>query len=475
MVRASIVFVVLVAAALGAVWLVDHSGHVAVSWGTHELKLATETAVLGLLLLLVVGVVVYRIWHFLSHSPMALSNFRQESRRKRGYKALSRGLVAVAAGDAKEADKLARQTTDLLDDRRLTLLLSAQAAQLNGDEASARRYFEAMRDEPDTEFLGLRGLLVQARRAGRDEEALALARRAFELRPATPWVLNELFALESQNGEYGAALRVLERTGKQHSVSAEELRRRRSVLHLAAALAAESRGDTSLAIAEARKALDQVPGLFPAAALAARLHIAAGDIRKGRKLLEHAWSVAPHRELMATYATLPAKGTEAERMKQLKRFAGTNADDPECRIALARIALAAGELVEAREQLAPLTTDPVAVDVCRLMAELEEQAGSAKAAAEWLRRAADAPGPSGWYCRDCGHHDQDWSLHCPACGSFDSQEWRRPNGAAAPAILVNEAPAETAVELVDDSGDDQRPGEHEKVHLGDIAPTATRA
>lgn len=473
MIRASIVFLVLVAAALGAVWLVDHSGHVAVSWGTHELRLATETAVLGLLVLLVAAVVIYRIWHFLSHSPMALASFRRESRRKRGYKALSRGLVAVAAGDAKEASKLARQTADLLDDRRLALLLSAQAAQLNGDEAGARRFFEAMRDEPDTEFLGLRGLLVQARRAGRDGEALALARRAYELRPTTPWVLQELFALESQNGEYAAALKVLDQSNKQQGLSVEELRRRRGVLHLAAAQAAEAGGNSSQAIAEARKALDQIPGLTPAAALAARLHIAAGDVRKARKLLEQAWAITPHRDLMAIYATLPGKSSDTEQMKQLERFAGANADDPESRIALAQVALAAGDLVETRAQLAPLTADPVAVDVCRLMAELEEQSGDGRAAAEWLRRAADAPGPSGWYCRDCGHHDSDWSLHCPSCGAFDSQEWRRPNGAPAPVVLVNEVPADSSVERNED--DDDRPGQHEKIRMGDIAPTATRA
>lgn len=473
MIRASIVFVVLIAAALVAVWLVDHSGYVAITWGTHELRLATETAVLGLLVLLAVGVVVYRIWHFISRSPMALSHLRQESRRKRGYKALSRGMVAVAAGDAREASKLAKQTSDLLDDRRLTLLLSAQAAQLNGDEAAARRFFEAMRDEPDTEFLGLRGLLVQARRAGRDDEALALARRAFELRPNTPWVLQELFALESQNGEYGAALKVLDHAGKQQSLEIEELRRRRGALRMAAAQAAHIRGETGLAIAEARKSLDQIPGFTPAAALAARLHIADGDIRKARKLLEQTWGVTPHRELMEIYATLPGKGGDVERLSQLKRFAGSKADDPETRIALAQAALAAGDLVEAREQLAPMTIDPVPVDVCRLMAELEEQSGDAKATAEWLRRAADAPGPSGWYCRDCGHHSIAWLLHCPSCGAFNSQDWRRPNGAPAPAILADEAPEAAGEPVPGDS--DERPGEHEKSHLGDIAPTATRA
>ena len=51
-----------------------------------------------------------------------------DSKRRRGYKALSQGMVAVAAGDAGEAARLARRADGLLNDPPLTLLLSAQAA-----------------------------------------------------------------------------------------------------------------------------------------------------------------------------------------------------------------------------------------------------------------------------------------------------------------------------------------------------------
>ena len=80
-----------------------------------------------------------------------------------GYRALTQGMVAVAAGDAEEAQKLARKADALLAEPPLTLLLSAQAAQLNGDEtARPQRYFTAMLDRAETEFLGLRGLIMQA-------------------------------------------------------------------------------------------------------------------------------------------------------------------------------------------------------------------------------------------------------------------------------------------------------------------------
>src|SRR5207244_3592662 len=83
-----------------------------------------------------------------------------------GYRALTQGMVAVAAGDAEEAQRQARKADVLLAEPPLTLLLSAQAAQLGGDEDAARRFFSEMLNRPETEFLGLRGLLMQAGRGG---------------------------------------------------------------------------------------------------------------------------------------------------------------------------------------------------------------------------------------------------------------------------------------------------------------------
>src|SRR5690606_29724893 len=120
--------------------------------------------------------------------------------------ALSMGMVAVAAGDREEAGRQSRRASAMLSGVPLSNLLSAQAAQLRGDEAAARRYFEAMLDQPETEFLGLRGLLMQALRARDDARALRLALRARELRPRSPWLLQTLAELQTRLGDWEAAL-----------------------------------------------------------------------------------------------------------------------------------------------------------------------------------------------------------------------------------------------------------------------------
>ena len=79
----------------------------------------------------------YRMWLALRRAPQTIRDSRRSSRRRRGYESLTQGMVAVAAGDAEEALRQARRAESLLGDPPLTMLLSAQAAQLGGDEAAA--------------------------------------------------------------------------------------------------------------------------------------------------------------------------------------------------------------------------------------------------------------------------------------------------------------------------------------------------
>ena len=62
------------------------------------------------------------------------------------------------------------------------MLLSAQAAQLSGDEKAAGRFFKAMTEEPETRYLGLSGQLRQALQDGDHSNALHLAEEASNLR-----------------------------------------------------------------------------------------------------------------------------------------------------------------------------------------------------------------------------------------------------------------------------------------------------
>ncbi|HSR71887.1 MAG TPA: tetratricopeptide repeat protein, partial [Kiloniellales bacterium] len=309
--------------------------------------------------------------------------------------------------------------------------LSAQAAQLEGDDQAARRYFEAMLENPETRFLGLRGLLTQALRDGDHAAALDYAKRAYALRPRTGWVATTLFDLSERQGDLAAAEQALDDALRAKALPAPEAQRKRAVLLTEKAMRIES-ADPDEARKLARRARKLAPELVPATALLARLMIEGRDNGKAARLLEEAWRLAPHPELAALYARARPGGNGLERLQALARLTANRPDHVESHLALARAALEARLWGEARRHLKAAAApggldDAPGETVCRLMAELEEaEHGDTKAARRWLTRAAEAPPDPAWTCRACGAVAPDWSARCGACQAFDSLDWRSP-------------------------------------------------
>ena len=137
-----------------AVWLADRPGQVTIEWQGVLINTSVGILALSAFLLVVASVATYEVWRGLKRAPRQIVASRRVRRQGAGYRALTEGLVAVAAGDAEEARRLSKRADGLLNDPPLTMLLAAQTAQLAGDGKAARRYFEAMRERKETEFLG---------------------------------------------------------------------------------------------------------------------------------------------------------------------------------------------------------------------------------------------------------------------------------------------------------------------------------
>ena len=445
-----------------AAWLADWPGRVTAELPGHRLDLGfavlewpdlyLDTSV-GILVLALAGFAIsvalaYRFWRFLRRAPRELNLSVKAGRRRRGYQALTQGMVAVAAGEREEAARWARKAGALLDEPPLTMLLSAQAAQLNGDEAAARRYFTAMLDNEETRFLGLRGLLTQALREGAQARALELVREAHGLRPRTPWVLQSLFDLTERGGDLEAAESALRESLRAKALPKTEAERKRAVVLVERALRARGLGEAATAAGQAREAHKLAPDLIPASALLAELLLNGGEARKAAKTIEEAWARAPHPDLAALYLQARPSDDSLERLKTLGKLVARNPDHAESHLARGRAALQARLWGEARRHLeAAAGPDGLGGNpheaVCRLMAELEEaERADIEAARAWLARAATAPPDPAWVCGSCGARAASWRPRCGNCESFDSLAWIAPPQAAAAPELA--APAQAA-------------------------------
>ena len=166
---------VLFAIALGFHWLKDASGEVVLTLGETAYALDLTIAVIGLLLgFLVAAGLLWFIQELLT-SPRRIALGWRKRNQERGRAAISQGLIAVAAGDLRAAERAMQDASRRTPDLPLARLLQAQTAQLRGDRAAARQVFQEMTEAPETRIAGLRGLYVDAEREGEQEAAYLLA------------------------------------------------------------------------------------------------------------------------------------------------------------------------------------------------------------------------------------------------------------------------------------------------------------
>lgn len=413
-----------------AVWLVERPGSVAIEWGGYLVETSTGVLILLVGLLVVLAALGYRLRHGVLRAPGRMRQKRHAARREKGYRALTQGMVAVAAGDAEAAQRYARRADILLHEPPLTMLLSAQAAQLNGDQEAARRYFEAMLKRPETEFLGLRGLLNQSLRTDDPARALALAHRARALKPKTPWVLHTCMDLEIRQGRWGDALRTLDDAVRARVIDPERGRRLRASMLVERSRAAEGKGDLRAAAEFVHTATQLLPDFVPAVVREASLLDRAGKRKAAVKLIERGWEREPHPDLVRLYNALgPADEDALARVKRLERLNSLRPDHPDGLTALAEAELAAQLWGSARTHLLKVEAVRPSRRVYQLLADLEQsEHGDSAAARNWLAKASSADPEPAWTCTDCGAAAEIWTGLCGNCGSFGTLSWRVPHG-----------------------------------------------
>ncbi len=412
------------------VWLAEQPGSLVLDWQGYRIETSVAVLIGCVAAVAVATAFSYRIWLFLRRAPAQVSEAWHQRRKQQGYKALTKGMVAVAAGDAEEARRSVKRAEVLLNEPPLTMLLSAQAAQLNGDEKAAESFFTAMTENPETEFLGIRGLLTQAVKAGDAPEALSLARRAYRLRPKSDWVANHLFDLQVQEGLWLDARVTADDLTRHHTIDKTESSHRHAALNYQLGLEAELANDPEAALGHFKKAVDNDPSFVPAVAKYAALLVKKGRFRKAAAIVQKTWSLAPHPSLLPVFWDASEANDGLERVRATERLCKASPDHIESRIARIRADLAAQLWGEARNRLGEIgDAGPDATDarVYRLWAQLEEEEhGDLAKAHVWLTRASVADSEAAWVCGDCGNTIAEWVVSCGHCGGFNTFTWRRP-------------------------------------------------
>lgn len=424
MVRVLVYLAVFACLAFGAVWLADRPGEISVIWQGYRIDTSVAIGAIGVVVLAFLVLLVWAVIRFVFGLPSAFSLSSRARRRARGFEAVSRGMVAIGAGDPVAAGRYTGEARRFVPSEPLTLLLEAQTAQLTGNRAQAEAAFKAMLDRSETRVLGLRGLFVEAKRRGDMAAARAFADDAVRRSPSLAWANDALLDFHTNAGDWQAARTAVERRAALRLADKAEARRQRAVLLAAEALDARDK-EPERALAAALEAVKLAPGLTPAAALAGRMLSERGDVRKASKLLEAAWRESPHPDVAAAYLDVRPGDSALDRLQRATTLAKLRPADPESVLVLAGAAIQAREFQKARETLKPLLAGGPSVRACLLMAELEEaEHGSAGKVREWLARATRAPHDAAWVAD--GLVSDHWMPVSPITGRLDAFVWTVP-------------------------------------------------
>jgi HemY protein len=427
MLRLLAFFIVVGALATGLTWLADNPGDVALTWRGVEYQVSLTVA-LGIVLAIAILLgILWTLLRLLVSAPSLISLASRMRRREKGFNALTRGLIAIGSGDARAAERHAAEAKKFIGEEPLTKLLRAQAAQLAGNRAGATAAFNDMLEHSQTHALGLRGLHLEARRAGEADAAVEYASRAHK-HAALPWAAQAVLDDRAQHGDWAGALATVESNAARKLLDRATADRWRAVLKTAMAQEAAER-DSRRALALAQEALALSPSLVPAAVVAGKLLGAAGDYRKASKVLEAAYKETPHPDLAAAYLRVRLGDSVTDRLARARALARVAPFDVESHLTIARAALDAKDIKAARGALAPLLRGDSGqprptVRVCLLSAEIEEAEGNEGALREWLNRAARAPRDRAWVAD--GVISDHWSPVSPA-GVLDAYVWRTPD------------------------------------------------
>jgi HemY protein len=444
MVRILIFLLLIFAAGLGFAWLADRPGEIVMNFGGYEYKtsllVAATAAVVLIAAVLILWWIVAGVWN----SPRTISRYFRARKRDRGYQSLSTGLIAAGAGDTATARKMMRQVRANLsaDQEPLIHLLEAQALMLEGDRDAARRKFEAMAEDPETRLLGLRGLYLEAERVGDHEAARQFAEKASRFAPQAEWAAAPTLAAQIARGEHDAALALLDAQRSSGQIDRAKADREKAVILAAKAMELQA-ADPAAANAAAAEANRLAPGLVPAAVMAAKAHFAANDLKRGARIIEAAWKIAPHPDLADAYVHARPGDSVSDRLKRAEKLASLAPNDAESHLVVARAALQANDFAKARREAEQALETSPRKAACLLMADIAEtESGDQGRVRYWLARALRAPADPAWVAD--GRVSERWAPFSPITGRLDAFEWKAPVERLSSGAIEPEPEAEVA-------------------------------
>ncbi len=412
-----------------AVWLATREGIVSMSFSVYDLKMRAGFFWLALFVGAFVFYYTFRLIGRIFSAPKALANYVEKDKNKKGYRAITRGLVAVAVGDTKQATKFSKQASNYLEEgSALPLLLAAQAARLRGEEGQAQQKFEALMHDKDAAFLGVRGLLKSSIEEGDMKQALEHARRAQALHPHQDWIIRNVYDLEIRNGLWSDAIETGKNALRRGAIAEEKIISDRAAIYLMRHDYNKDAGNDEAAFKDLKQAHKINPNFIPTVTRLADHYFEQGKRRKAIKIIEQAWPHNPHPDLADLWRKLcPHTDNQDKRLKWYEDLVALKKDSVEGHMAAAHAAMDMNLWGEAKSYLNVAEKIYPSARVYRTRAIVEQNSThNEDAIHELMEKAANAMLDKKWVCCQSGLTYDSWSAIAMPHESFNTIIWDYP-------------------------------------------------
>ncbi len=427
-------FFIKIAIIAGAgVWLATRQGDVSLSIMQYDITIQSGLFFLLLFIACITFLLIYRVVRAVLSTPKVIAKYQEQDKQKKGYNALTQGLIAVAAGDAKKATEYADKTQDFMPDQNaLTLLLAAQAARLRGEEGKAENYFKELSDDKEARFLGLRGLLVNALSVKDYSAALTYARQADKAYAGQGWLLAMIYSLEIKNHAWQSAVATGKRAVKASGLDEDKILSDRIALHLMHGDYERDQENENAALKEFEAAYKINPYFVPTIVRLLRFYLAKNRRKKAISLIQKTWKESPHPDLAMIWEELaPLKGKKnnanAKRLKWFEDLVAINPDSYDGQVMAANAAMDLGYWGEAKSYLTHAEKIYPSASLYRFMAVAEQNSGDNDAIIHALmEKASEALPDKSWHCAQTGLIYQEWSPLAMPHEGFNTIIWGVP-------------------------------------------------
>jgi len=403
-------------------WLNQQSGQSQIQWLGYQLEVSTSLLVSLVILLAVIVLLFDRLWRLIRNWPKMMAHGWQYRRRTNGERALGLGLVALAAGDSRSAQKQARKAEKLLGKGLLPDLLAAQAAHLAGDKNAARQYFAQLSKHKDTAYYGFIGLMNLQIQNNNSERSLAAAQKALQLQPDSITALTHIFSQEISQKNWKKALNTLSLMKPQKANLQEQkhlfLNREIALCYLSAQDTPDDKGK----ITWLERAIKLDASHIACRVMLARLYQKSDAKKQMIKIVERGFILKPHQDyfeiLRETYQD--NIGSFIARVTKLARQSENKLDANRVVVAAS---LDAGILPTATSLLSEIPQPEMTNEDYLLAAELAEKRLDPGAVKKALQEAARAPRGKSWRCFACSTVVAQYEPVCPKCNDVGTIDW----------------------------------------------------